>query len=878
MTLWKYICGLILCAVTLCVFGEWHEPGAKYRLEVTTDMPEEYGYIDFSRICLPVSLENGAVVYNQAGEKIPSSLNIKLRGVTFAPDASSRKKYLYWGFDKEQQLDFSAENIGAVAVRSPLELTVVSCRTTNVSLEEWIKIKRSSLERWNDRSIKTNKERIPVAKMAFDKAEKEFGPQRDDAYAKAKKARGRVNAINKNIKREKSKLSSASKQLRNAKRKDSATALKTKYQKMILVSQKKIRGYYRRLNKEYKQIRNFDKKSRQFKHKVNRTKWRYDWSKKNLITSQTRKEKAIKDLLIKANEENGRELEFLKYFPTSRKLRTIGTCLPEKIYLTNMPFGYRSGFAARFAGSLVIEKAGEYEFAVDSTSNILLFIDDELVINWFGDRKPNNDWSKNCKVKLTRGLHDFKLYYKRALRSQTAFVLAAWKKPGDKEFSVLTEDVFAPGYRVKVDAFSDRDGKHYPVIKTGKHISIFSGKKERLFWVNCENMLPKSVEWFIAGEKVAEGRACALFFKDDEAKEVVVKQGDSPEIKVDIPEYETGWKIHTPAKLDLKLWVPQFIYDDEKLDMYMEIFSGLPAEINCVLKVECDKKDNPFSQLGKTYKITGMSDDPKRKFDPQSTLKFAVPLNGKNLDKGLTVTFTLEAGGIVFTEEKLRFVKIDQCPDLQAGYEGLVDADGTRIIPVLHRPNLGDLRRWQLPHIVLNSFVNPKNVLVIADNYGKKEDTLFSALENGFKAENMAVECLPWRQKTAAIDSLADFIKPIREANAEAAIIIPSILDPLSTPRQTRRTLSALIQLLKANSQIKKIKIATPYPSSKTAQPQLIEDIKKLARDHGVGVIDLNRFISGLNLKTEASGTAEVSYFPEDSKKMIADFISKEKW
>ena len=189
-----------------------------------------------------------------------------------------------------------------------------------------------------------------------------------------------------------------------------------------------------------------------------------------------------------------------------------------------MPFGFRSGFAAQFKGTLIADKDGEYSFAVDSTSNVLLFIDDEMVINWYGDRKPNDNWSKSCKLKLTRGLHDFKLYYKRAKRSQEAYVEAAWKKPGEKAFKVMSELDFAPGRRSSLVSFSDAAGNRYPLVKADKQISIFTGKKERLFWINCRILNGLEPEWLIGNSKVAQGSPVSLFYKDDMKKEFGIKQ------------------------------------------------------------------------------------------------------------------------------------------------------------------------------------------------------------------------------------------------------------------------------------------------------------------------------------------------------------------
>ena len=128
---------------------------------------------------------------------------------------------------------------------------------------------------------------------------------------------------------------------------------------------------YRKLASKYKSLKKNEKQYHKVRRNIDRLKGRYEWSQRDLKTREENREKDIKKLMVSAKEENGRELEFMRYLSPGRRVRAIGSCLAEKIYLTNMPFGFRSGFAAQFKGTLIADKDGEYSFAVDSTSNVL---------------------------------------------------------------------------------------------------------------------------------------------------------------------------------------------------------------------------------------------------------------------------------------------------------------------------------------------------------------------------------------------------------------------------------------------------------------------------------------------------------------------------
>ena len=69
-------------------------------------------------------------------------------------------------------------------------------------------------------------------------------------------------------------------------------------------------------------------------------------------------------------------------------------------------------FALSFSGSLKIDEAGDYEFFIQSNDGSKFFIDNQLVISHDGPHGA--DIEKTGKIKLTKGLHPFRLDYFQA--------------------------------------------------------------------------------------------------------------------------------------------------------------------------------------------------------------------------------------------------------------------------------------------------------------------------------------------------------------------------------------------------------------------------------------------------------------------------------
>ena len=259
MSFFVYIAIFCVMAST-AIAKTWHEPKAQYRIEVSTDMPDLAGYADFNRICLPEkSLDNGVSVYDPSGKKLPHILNLKNRGVVFGPDKTTSKRFIYFGYSKPVTLDFESAKIGKTAKRSPLRLTVVGCRTLNVSLDEWIKKKLIYLEKRHTGSINHARGRISVYRQTFLDAEKKYGPERDILAKKRQQGRNGINRTRREISGAKRKLSNALKRLKEERKKKRNRKNAAKFQKQVNSLNKQVRALYKKLDSGYKSLKKVDK-------------------------------------------------------------------------------------------------------------------------------------------------------------------------------------------------------------------------------------------------------------------------------------------------------------------------------------------------------------------------------------------------------------------------------------------------------------------------------------------------------------------------------------------------------------------------------------------------------------------------------------------
>ena len=94
---------LFLFLLASALFAEeWREPDAQYRLTVNHDVVGECGFLDFMKICLPVTLENGVAVYSEGK---PVAVHQYNADHLLLPASLEKTVYtVYYGFSKKRPL------------------------------------------------------------------------------------------------------------------------------------------------------------------------------------------------------------------------------------------------------------------------------------------------------------------------------------------------------------------------------------------------------------------------------------------------------------------------------------------------------------------------------------------------------------------------------------------------------------------------------------------------------------------------------------------------------------------------------------------------------------------------------------------------------
>ncbi|MBN1919192.1 MAG: tetratricopeptide repeat protein [Verrucomicrobia bacterium] len=107
------------------------------------------------------------------------------------------------------------------------------------------------------------------------------------------------------------------------------------------------------------------------------------------------------------------------------------------------PFGPSTRYVSVYTTFLRIEQAGRHEFATNSDDASLLYVNGTLVASYLGRHGPQAvHGEKNGAIELGAGVH--RLDYFHAEDNGGQACVAAWKKPGDKHFSLIPAEAFVP--------------------------------------------------------------------------------------------------------------------------------------------------------------------------------------------------------------------------------------------------------------------------------------------------------------------------------------------------------------------------------------------------------------------------------------------------
>ena len=750
---------LLVFSIIVSAQVQWHEEGAKFRLELKPSKPDVILFIDLHGMIFPTSLKNGVVVYSSSGKKISYRL-LKDSNALFTSGVLSGENILvYLGFDDQRPFDnWNESELGKTPDSKKLQLRIAHGRVDNTR----------------------------EADMLFNASYKK--------YLQIVKLEKEIAGIEKGV----------------------------EISGKTLTEEEKI---------------NLEKLKKQLQEQ----------SAPSNITSGD----------LKRFRDRERDIE--RIFGQENSI--VEDLNIRKIFLDQTPRTREKdrNFLGQISGNLLISEAGLYTFAINSCNASHLVVNGKLVVTWPYTHEKSSGWEKTGEIYLKPGLYPLSFYFQKG--RGVLYASAAWKKPGQQDFSILEEKDFTPAYEASILGCTDRKGTRSPMVRYEIGGHFFIDRDRIADWIQCE--VEKAGNqftpvWKVGDEVVSENPRSSFALERKKDLNIILSSKENlfPDIKIDIPDdqlKQDDSKIIEPD-LYMKLRAPSFIFDDEKLEMYAEIYSGLPMEARVQLKIT-PTGDNPvFKKEISWIEIEARKDVKTNPFAQDFVFKRKFELNGASFAQDqFKVKFTLCVPPMVMTDESIRFIPLASCPELTSDENGcFFDAQGKRVVPVLHRLSLAEKRTWSFAQSLLKELTPTKKILVIADDFGTGENIFSVRLAKLFKAEGISLEFDAWER---SVDSptmaanLGSMIQKVAKSDADKVVIIPSVWDTdmAVSSRQQLRTLSALIQSVQANKNVKSVVLATPYPplEENPIEGEVAKGIRQdLKRDYGLEeILDLDSYV-----------------------------------
>ncbi len=802
----------------------WHRPDAPYRLEIQRDLPGVYTMVDLRRLLLPVLPGTGVEVVNEAGKNIAGFL-AEGNGILLLPPGADDMLFLYYGHCPPPPPPVE----GPSPDPERLRIRIVNARNLAPSEEVWLENRRNQYQtrytrQWNSNALSLERlfrETLTGPTLFCHYPGEIWRPR--NYYLNEKTMKMRM-------------LQQKSRAVRPRWR------YRPGYQQPIWFFPLHQRYLYSRRIATLRNTENIRKR------------WRQDLNK------------------AETESAGAPEREILDVFNNPRhQLRGDG--LAREINLPKRPFDSDGNFAIRYTGNLLVPRDGEYEFSVVCNSLSLLRLDGKTVLSRFGVAAPSEVKPVHCRIQLSRGLHPFELYYHKSRVTST--VSASWQKPGESEFLPLIDDDFAPGYPARLLASRRRDGGEYPLVMRNDRYLLHPGKLERRDLESYQVLKPAGLafDWLLKGERLPGNQLPALILPHEGESDLTLIPHDtdwlplpvlrapamynhqvqesgissSQDMRFQRMPYE---QVSLDPAVSLKLWLPLTLYDDENAGMDVELSSGLPLPLQVRLRRRPDHPQEQFPEEERYFRLAAKPEPHLDRFAPDVMQKLHHPLSGEKLVDGLTVEYELAIPDFVFSRETVRFLPVTALPaDLTATPEGLCGSRGERIIPILRRPGLHQLRAWELPKTIEHKLHAPSRLLVIAEDFGTGRNRFSRHLaelcrQRGWELEFYAWDEIGTESGNRLLDTLPTLLPRLGGSPADTAIVIPP---PRSRNRslaqwENLRLLALILEKLRASTALRELYLATPLPSCNTEDAAEDADfesgLRRLRREYGTGLLE----------------------------------------
>lgn len=793
----------------------WQDPAAGFRLHLKLEKAAKPRCVDLRRLLLPAKPDNGVRAVGGDGRELPLFMSDDLR--LFLPPEAAGDCFVYFGYDTPPPRPEWPASCGPLPENSRLWIKIVNAGNLASSERDWIAMRteaerRQAVRRYDAQTrffAQALQNKILMPGLSF-----RYSPDRGTMLARYRSQKF-FDSLNRQLN------SPVARKPRRRPRPDLNYPLWL-HSRQAEYHHARIRAAIAQLNATVK------------KTKENRAK-------------------------IIADAPGAPDREIVAAFDNPR-VAVRGEGPTREILLTKRPFDADGNMAVRYSGKLFIEKDGDYELAVTSNSMALLLIDGKKVLSRYGTLKPSEVKTETVKVKLAAGLHDFALYYHKS--RITGHIDAAIRPPGEADFRLLTNDDFPPALPVFPRDLRRRDGGGFPVIVRSDRYLLHTGKLEKYDMESYRVLAPADLkfEWELNGEKLPGRDFPVLLLPVGRECRLRVIPADAGLLPFDAVRYPPPTpQISVDAGLSQKFWLPRFIYSDEELDAFREINSQLPIPVTVRATTRSDRPQTVFPDRTEHLALPAKPTEADNRFAANAVFKQRYILNGAELAAGLETEFELTLPDRVFDRQRVAFVPTDQLPDgLRVEPEGLFDRADRRIVPVLNRPTLHQLRKWELLKKFRDGLTPPRRVLFIGEDFGGGDHRFSRRLAIHGNERGIETDFLPLPkhgEKTGSnlFDGLPDLLDALDNCEAESVVIIPPspIRNPAFSDRETMRVLALLIERLQSLDSVREIKLATPVPSPSDTDAGIeagfIDALRQLSREYGTDLVEFNTAIRRLD-------------------------------
>ena len=529
-----------------------------------------------------------------------------------------------------------------------------------------------------------------------------------------------------------------------------------------------------------------------------------------------------------------------------------------RIFFTRRPFDTDRNLLTRFSGMLSVPEDGEYEFRLNTNSTRIFRVDGKTVLRRFGEFQAPDTASIGTVDELTLPLKhgscfiEF-LYYKGPITNWAAL---SWRKKGEGKFRLMSEDDFAPASPVEPLKVTSKKGELFPLVQRNDSLALFTAKHNpySLDHYKVLNGDQFAYHWEIDGRKV-----------DSSVNYFAMKTLNDPVLKI-VPEPNSGFAPFTvlrkeragekaPLRPDLfiKIWSPYFLYDDEYGGITLEINSGLPIDYTAFLKASVQGSNPYLSSFTEPCRIAAMPMEHDDRFAQNQISKKYFPVDGKGIEHSFRVDFSIAIPQLKFDSRGILVSPVDELPELKTSGEGLCDPDGRKVLVILHRMTLHEVRAWELLRKIENELRPVTRLLVVAENFNGLKEKLEARLKN----RNIELEFVEWKRSplpsgSAALETIPTVLNHLKTSRADAVLLIPLALDRHGNLgiREEMNAIAMLAEVFINRKGIRSVFLSTPFPLAPDlhadyaeADRRYGEYLRKLRREKGLRLIELDALL-----------------------------------